>query len=95
MTQIATAATEEVNNSVERIAKVAQDTAEGADETAKACQELSRMAVELRELLGEFKLEEGRSRGARHLSLAEPKAEAERSPARTEGELEMGGVGRA
>jgi len=65
VTQIATAATEQsatteqINNNIEEIAKIASSTEFGVQQAASALQDLSRLAMSLRELVGQFRLSDG------------------------------------
>ena len=62
VTHIATAATqqssatEDINNSMNQIARLLIESAEGAQQSEKACQELSGLALDLRKLVGNFRL---------------------------------------
>jgi len=75
VTQIATAATqqsattEQINNNIEQIARIASSTESGVQQTAGALQDLSGLALNLRQLVGQFRLSDGtegagRSRGS-------------------------------
>ena len=65
VTHIATAATqqssvtEDINNSMNQIARLLIESAEGAQQSEKACQELSGLALDLRKLVGNFRLPVG------------------------------------
>jgi methyl-accepting chemotaxis protein len=65
VTHIATAATQQssatddINNSMNQIARLLIESAEGAQQSEKACQELSRLALNLRKLVGNFRLPAG------------------------------------
>jgi methyl-accepting chemotaxis protein len=60
--QIATAATEqskasdEINQNMERIATLVNESADGAQHSAKACQNLSGLALDLQKMVGNFRL---------------------------------------
>jgi methyl-accepting chemotaxis protein len=62
VTHIATAATqqssatEDINNSMNQIARLLIESADGAQQSEKACQELSALAFDLRKLVGNFRL---------------------------------------
>jgi len=62
VTHIATAATQQasatddINNSMNQIARLLIESAEGAQQSEKACQELSGLAFDLRKLVGNFRL---------------------------------------
>jgi hypothetical protein len=62
VTHIATAATqqssatEDINNSMNQIARLLIESAEGAQQSEKACHELSGLALDLRKLVGNFRL---------------------------------------
>jgi len=75
VTQIATAATQqaaatqEIDNNVDQIARIAASTESGAQQTAGALQDLAALALNLRQLVGQFRLSDGtegtgRSRGS-------------------------------
>jgi len=76
VTQIATAATQqaaatqEIDSSVDQIARIASSTEAGVQQTAGALQDLSALALQLRRLVGQFRLSAdgaegtGRSRGS-------------------------------
>jgi methyl-accepting chemotaxis protein len=97
VTHIATAATqqssatEDINNSMNQIARLLIESADGAQQSEKACQELSALAFDLRKLVGNFKLPgdgvqdlTATSRITRHSGLANPgSADAQRSFAAT------------
>jgi len=65
VTHIATAATqqssatEDINNSMNQIARLLIESADGAQQSEKACQELSGLALDLRKLVGTFRLPTG------------------------------------
>jgi methyl-accepting chemotaxis protein len=67
VTHIATAATQQasatddINNSMNQIARLLMESAEGAQQSEKACQELSGLAFDLRKLVGNFRLPDERS----------------------------------
>lgn len=67
VTHIATAstqqasATDDINNSMNQIARLLLESAEGAQQSEKACQELSGLAFDLRKLVGNFRLPEQKS----------------------------------
>jgi methyl-accepting chemotaxis protein len=72
ITQIATAATEqssateEINNSMDRIAGLVKESAAGTQQSAKACLDLSAMAFELQKLVANFKLDDAASGSRRN-----------------------------
>jgi methyl-accepting chemotaxis protein len=63
ITHIATAAieqssaTEQVNQNVEQITRLVNESAVGAQQSAKACQDLSALALDLQKMVGSFRLE--------------------------------------
>jgi methyl-accepting chemotaxis protein len=63
ITHIATAATEqsaaseEVNQNMDQIAKLVKESAVGAQQSAKACQDLSGLALDLQKMVGNFDLD--------------------------------------
>jgi len=65
VTQIATAATEQsatteqINNNIEEIARIASSTEAGVQQTAGALQDLSSLAMNLQRLVGQFRLSDG------------------------------------
>jgi len=67
VTHIATAATQQasvtddINDSMNQIARLLIESAEGAQQSEKACQELSGLAFDLRNLVGNFRLPEQKS----------------------------------
>lgn len=69
--QIATAATEQssataqVNQNVELIARLVNESAIGAGQSAKACQDLSGLALDLQKMVSSFRLEEKSARAGR------------------------------
>jgi methyl-accepting chemotaxis protein len=86
VTHIATAATQQssatddINNSMNQIARLLIESAEGAQQSEKACQELSGLALDLRKLVGNFRLPASMESGdypARMYSLPRPQQEAE------------------
>lgn len=62
VTHIATAATQQssatddINNSMNQIARLLIESADGAQQSEKACQDLSGLAFGLRKLVGNFRL---------------------------------------
>ena len=64
VTHIATAATQQssatddINNSMNQIARLLIESADGAQQSEKACQDLSGLAFDLRKLVGNFRLPE-------------------------------------
>jgi hypothetical protein len=81
VTHIATAATQQssatddINNSMNLIARLLIESADGAQQSEKACQELSGLALDLRNLVGNFRLPAGgesREYPARKYSPARP-----------------------
>jgi methyl-accepting chemotaxis protein len=68
--QIATTATQqttavgEINTSVAHIARIAQHGEEAARQSASTCEDLTGLAEDLRQTVGRFKLENGRTGGA-------------------------------
>ena len=64
ITHIATAATqqsstsEQVNQSMDQIARLVTESADGAHQSAKACQDLSGLALELQKMVSNFHLDE-------------------------------------
>jgi methyl-accepting chemotaxis protein len=95
VTHIATAATqqssatEDINNSMNQIARLLIESADGAQQSEKACQELSALAFDLRKLVGNFRLpgdgvqdvtNSNLAASTRHSSLSKPNsADAPRS----------------
>jgi methyl-accepting chemotaxis protein len=63
ITHIATAATQqsaatgEVNQNMDQIARLVKESALGAQQSAKACQDLSGLALDLQKMVGNFKLD--------------------------------------
>jgi len=51
------AASEEVNQNMDQIAKLVKESAVGAQQSAKACQDLSGLALDLQKMVGDFKLD--------------------------------------
>lgn len=66
ITHIATAATEQsgatsdVNQSMDQIAHLVNESAVAAQQSAKACQDLSELALALQSMVGSFKLQAAR-----------------------------------
>lgn len=52
---------DQVNNNMEQIAKLVNESAVGSQQAAKACQDLSELAIDLQRMVGNFRL--GSSRG--------------------------------
>ncbi len=52
------ASTEQVNQNVEQIARLVNESATGAEQSAKACQDLSGLALDLQKMVFSFKLEQ-------------------------------------
>ncbi len=65
-------ATEQVNQNVELIARLVNESAIGAGQSAKACQDLSGLALDLQKMVSSFKLEEKPPRPGRPPSGASP-----------------------
>ena len=69
VTQIATAATQQsaatkqIDNNIEEIARIASSTVAGAQQTSVALQDLSGLALNLRQLVGQFQLSSNKSTG--------------------------------
>jgi methyl-accepting chemotaxis protein len=67
ITHIATAAnqqsgaTADVNQSMDQIAQLVRESAIGSQQSAKACQDLSELALALQNMVGSFKLAQGRA----------------------------------
>ncbi len=70
ITQIATAAmeqssaTDEINGSMEAIAKLVRESTAGVQQSAQACQGLSGLALDLQSMVGIFKVESAQGHGA-------------------------------
>jgi len=74
ITHIATAATEqsaasgEINQNMDQIARLVKESAVGAQQSAKACQDLSGLALDLQKMVGNFRLDSSQNSSGRQLS---------------------------
>jgi methyl-accepting chemotaxis protein len=56
-------ATEQVNQNMDQIARLVNESALGSQQSAKACQDLSGLALDLQKMVGNFRLDETRGTG--------------------------------
>jgi len=68
----------EVAQNIQGVAQAAQSTSHGATDSQKASKNLAEMSTRLRELVGRFKLDDGRRAGRRRTSGSAVEREAER-----------------
>lgn len=65
-------ATEQVNHSMEEIARLVKESAIGSQQAAKACQDLSSLALDLQKMVGQFKLSRSADRAFHRNKSEEP-----------------------
>jgi methyl-accepting chemotaxis protein len=101
ITHIATAATEqsaaseEVNQNMDQIAKLVKESAVGAQQSAKACQDLSGLALDLQKMVGNFTVEAKDERPVGRSRKSEGDGQSGEGPDRKSSQQERPAAGKA